>query len=128
MRSQQSLCIEGEGGRDFSVPPRNLRPMRPSSRYEPFDSDQFIYKLKVDGFRALAHTIDVDDQRSAPAELPKTDLSRSTTGAASSSRAAENLERQLQPELHHAVASRSDERISGRDVGRGAPTTEPSWA
>ena len=23
---------------------------------EPFDSDQFIYELKVDGFRALAHT------------------------------------------------------------------------
>ena len=37
-------------------------------------------------------------------------------------------ERELQPELHHAVASRSDERIAGRDVGRGAAATEPAWA
>jgi ATP-dependent DNA ligase len=29
--------------------------MRLSRRSEPFDSDQFIYELKVDGFRALAH-------------------------------------------------------------------------
>jgi len=29
--------------------------MRLSRRPEPFDSDQFIYELKVDGFRALAH-------------------------------------------------------------------------
>jgi bifunctional non-homologous end joining protein LigD len=35
--------------------PRNLRPMRLSRRSEPFDSDQFIYELKIDGFRALAH-------------------------------------------------------------------------
>jgi bifunctional non-homologous end joining protein LigD len=34
--------------------PRNLRPMRLSRRSEPFDSDQFIYELKIDGFRALA--------------------------------------------------------------------------
>jgi ATP-dependent DNA ligase len=38
-----------------SVLPRNLRPMRLSRRGEPFDSDLFIYELKVDGFRALAH-------------------------------------------------------------------------
>ena len=34
---------------------RNLRPIRLSRRIEPFDSDQFIFELKVDGFRALAH-------------------------------------------------------------------------
>ena len=34
--------------------PRNLRPIRLSRRVEPFDSDQFIFELKVDGFRALA--------------------------------------------------------------------------
>ena len=39
----------------ISVFPRNLRPMRLSRRSEPFDSDEFIYELKVDGFRALAH-------------------------------------------------------------------------
>ena len=38
--------------------PRNLRPIRLSRRAEPFDSDQFIYELKVDGFRALAHIED----------------------------------------------------------------------
>ena len=35
--------------------PRKMRPMRLSRRTEPFDSDQFIFELKVDGFRALAH-------------------------------------------------------------------------
>jgi ATP-dependent DNA ligase len=35
--------------------PGNLRPIRLSRRIEPFDSDQFIFELKVDGFRALAH-------------------------------------------------------------------------
>jgi bifunctional non-homologous end joining protein LigD len=35
--------------------PGNLRPIRLSRRIEPFDSDQFICELKVDGFRALAH-------------------------------------------------------------------------
>src|SRR5262249_28692458 len=29
--------------------------MRLSRRIEPFDSDQFIFELKIDGFRALAH-------------------------------------------------------------------------
>jgi bifunctional non-homologous end joining protein LigD len=29
--------------------------MQLSRRSEPFDSDQFIYELKIDGFRALAH-------------------------------------------------------------------------
>jgi bifunctional non-homologous end joining protein LigD len=37
------------------VLPRNLRPIRLSRRPEPFHSDQFIYELKIDGFRALAH-------------------------------------------------------------------------
>lgn len=32
--------------------------MRLSRRSEPFDSDQFIYELKIDGFRALAHLQD----------------------------------------------------------------------
>src|ERR1051326_6060648 len=35
--------------------PRNIRPMRLSRRSDAFDSDQFIFELKVDGFRALAH-------------------------------------------------------------------------
>jgi bifunctional non-homologous end joining protein LigD len=39
----------------FVTSPRNLRPIRLSRRSEPFDSDEFIYELKVDGFRALAH-------------------------------------------------------------------------
>jgi bifunctional non-homologous end joining protein LigD len=34
---------------------RNLRPMRLSRRPEPFDSDEYLYELKIDGFRALAH-------------------------------------------------------------------------
>ena len=38
-----------------SVLPRNLRPIRLSRRIEPFDSDQFVFELKVDGFRALAN-------------------------------------------------------------------------
>jgi hypothetical protein len=29
--------------------------MRLSRRSEPFDSDEFVYELKIDGFRALAH-------------------------------------------------------------------------
>jgi bifunctional non-homologous end joining protein LigD len=29
--------------------------MRLSRRSEPFDSDQFIYELKIDGFRSLAY-------------------------------------------------------------------------
>jgi bifunctional non-homologous end joining protein LigD len=32
--------------------------MRLSPRPEPFDSDDFIYELKIDGFRALAHLKD----------------------------------------------------------------------
>ena len=35
--------------------PRNLRPLRLSRRPEPFDSDEFIYELKIDAFRALAY-------------------------------------------------------------------------
>src|SRR5690349_14341005 len=33
----------------------NLRPIRLSRRPEPFDSDEYLYELKIDGFRALAH-------------------------------------------------------------------------
>src|SRR5215831_557755 len=32
-----------------------MRPIRLSRRIEPFDSNQFIFELKIDGFRALAH-------------------------------------------------------------------------
>jgi bifunctional non-homologous end joining protein LigD len=35
--------------------PRRMRPIRLSRRLEPLDSDQFIFELKIDGFRALAH-------------------------------------------------------------------------
>jgi hypothetical protein len=35
--------------------PRNLRPIRLSRRSEPFDSELFIYELKIDGYRAGAH-------------------------------------------------------------------------
>jgi hypothetical protein len=30
--------------------PRNLRPMRLSRGPEPFDSDDYIFELKIDGF------------------------------------------------------------------------------
>ncbi len=62
---------------------------------------------------------------SRPAEVSGAELEERES--ASSSR-AENSEGKLQPELHHAAASRTDEGITGRDVGRGAPTTEPAWA
>ena len=35
--------------------PRKMRPIRLSRRIEPFDSDQFIFALKIDGFRSLAY-------------------------------------------------------------------------
>jgi bifunctional non-homologous end joining protein LigD len=35
--------------------PRRMRPIRLSRRFEPFDSDQFIFELKIDGFGALAY-------------------------------------------------------------------------
>jgi ATP-dependent DNA ligase len=40
------------------VSPRNFRPIRLSRRPEPFDSDEYLYELKIDGFRALAHIAD----------------------------------------------------------------------
>src|SRR5262245_42289169 len=33
-------------------------PIRLSRRPEPFDSDEYLYELKIDGFRALAHIAD----------------------------------------------------------------------
>jgi hypothetical protein len=42
-------------GYNPTVLPRRLRPIRLSRRAEPFDSDQFIFELKIDGFQALAH-------------------------------------------------------------------------
>src|SRR5262249_23702611 len=41
-----------------TVLPRNLRSIRLSRRSEPFDSEDFIYELKIDGFRALLHLQD----------------------------------------------------------------------
>src|SRR5215468_2124424 len=35
--------------------PRRMRPIRLSRRKGPFDSDEFLFELKIDGFRALAH-------------------------------------------------------------------------
>src|SRR5262249_49931465 len=35
--------------------PRRMGPIRLSRRKEPFDSDAFLFELKIDGFRALAH-------------------------------------------------------------------------
>jgi bifunctional non-homologous end joining protein LigD len=35
-----------------------LSPMRLSRRPEPFDSEEFLYELKIDGFRALAQIAD----------------------------------------------------------------------
>src|SRR5215813_10719080 len=35
--------------------PRRMSPIRLSRRKEPFDSDEFLFELKIDGFRALAH-------------------------------------------------------------------------
>src|SRR5437867_1800220 len=34
--------------------PSNLRPIRISRRSEPFNSEEFLFELKIDGFRALA--------------------------------------------------------------------------
>ena len=34
--------------------PRNLRPIRLSRRLEPFDSELFLFELKIDGYRGLA--------------------------------------------------------------------------
>ena len=36
--------------------------MRLSRRSEPFDSDLFIYELNIDGFRALAHIQNGEDE------------------------------------------------------------------
>jgi hypothetical protein len=47
-----------DSGYNPSVLPRNLLPIRLSRRSEPFDSDLFIYELKIDGLRALAHVHD----------------------------------------------------------------------
>lgn len=35
--------------------PRNLRPTRRSRRSEPFDSDDYGFELKIDGFGSLAY-------------------------------------------------------------------------
>jgi bifunctional non-homologous end joining protein LigD len=34
---------------------QNARPIRLSRRLQPFDSEEYLYELKIDGFRALAH-------------------------------------------------------------------------
>src|SRR5215510_10121905 len=38
-----------------SMLPRRMRPIRLSRRIEPFDSDDYIFELKIDGFRSLAY-------------------------------------------------------------------------
>ena len=43
-----------EYGDNSVVLPPNLRAMRLSRRSAPFDSDDFIFELKIDGFRSLA--------------------------------------------------------------------------
>src|SRR5437870_13532760 len=35
--------------------PSNLRTIRLSRRSEPFNSEEFLFELKIDGFRALAY-------------------------------------------------------------------------
>jgi bifunctional non-homologous end joining protein LigD len=35
--------------------PPSLRPIRLSRRPAPFDSDDYIFELKIDGFRSLAY-------------------------------------------------------------------------
>jgi hypothetical protein len=40
---------------NFEMLPRNLRPMRLSRRPEPFDSGDYLFEAKIDGFRALAY-------------------------------------------------------------------------
>ena len=42
--------------------PLNLRPIRLSRRSEPFDSELFLFELKIDGFRALAFIENSDCQ------------------------------------------------------------------
>jgi bifunctional non-homologous end joining protein LigD len=39
----------------MSALPRNLRPIRLSRRSDAFDSDEFLFELKIDGFRSLAY-------------------------------------------------------------------------
>src|SRR6266571_2953362 len=58
---------------------------------------------------------------SRPAEVSGAELEERES--ASSSR-AENSERELHPQLHHAAASRTDEGIASGDVGCGAPAAE----
>jgi bifunctional non-homologous end joining protein LigD len=41
---------------------RNVRPIRLSRRPKPFDSEDFLFELKIDGFRALAHIDDGECQ------------------------------------------------------------------
>jgi bifunctional non-homologous end joining protein LigD len=54
------VLLVGPGvlAQDFRPLMPNLRPIRLSRRPEPFDSDEYLYELKIDGFRALAHVND----------------------------------------------------------------------
>ena len=57
MNSSESIggLINRILGISLSVLPRNLRPMRLSRRSEPFDSNDYIFELKIDGFRSVAY-------------------------------------------------------------------------
>src|SRR5689334_18247442 len=57
-RDSRPRKFQGPAVYNFPVSPLNLRPMRLSRRPEPFDSDDYLYELKIDGFRALAHVGD----------------------------------------------------------------------
>jgi hypothetical protein len=60
MKHPSEPCRQG-AEKGYRVPAQtviNLRPMRLSRRPEPFDSDEYLFELKIDGFRALAHIAD----------------------------------------------------------------------
>ena len=60
---------------------QNARPIRPSRRLEPFDSDEYLYELKIDGFRALAHIANRKDEFIGAMEMCSGELPRSRPGS-----------------------------------------------
>src|SRR5260370_20868739 len=58
------------------------------------------------------------DLRTAATLPPESMYQRRVRGQNMPSHPRKDLEHELQPELHHAAASRPDERIAGRDIGR----------
>src|SRR5262245_16742735 len=53
-RPEQVQTTQITGCYTFAVLLRNPRPMRLSRRPKPFNSDDFIFELKIDGWRSLA--------------------------------------------------------------------------